>query len=41
MPAALKWEKVLSIDPEALNALEEDELDKVLDMLVLVIAHKP
>ncbi|XP_030587745.1 centrosomal protein of 290 kDa [Archocentrus centrarchus] len=35
MPAALKWDKVLSIDPETLNARDKDEVDKVFDMLVL------
>uniref|UniRef100_A0A3Q4HA42 Centrosomal protein 290 n=1 Tax=Neolamprologus brichardi TaxID=32507 RepID=A0A3Q4HA42_NEOBR len=39
MPAALNWDKMLRIDPETLNERDKDEVDKVFDLLVLVMAH--
>lgn len=40
MPAALNWDKMLRIDPETLNERDKDEVDKVFDLLVLVMARR-
>lgn len=40
MPAALNWDKMLRIDPETLNERDKDEVDKVFDLLILVMARR-